>query len=718
MTGNYTVSDLLTISAATGLLAFFALASGYTLGWLLNLMGFRRHSRPEQVLMSIAFSLALCPIITYWLERFASITAVWGFYAAAGAGSVVLLGSRLRTPRGTWREPLLVFAIMGGWSVLGLFVLTDIQVGDRLYFPSAAYDYTIRAAFTSAITRTGVPPSNPLFFPGHAVSLHYHYFWLIICSLLNRIGAPAIGARQAVIAGSLWSGVALIGMIPLYLRFFATGAPSALWRRSLLGIGLLAVTGLDILPTVLLASAGAVYPSIEWWNTGAMAWVGAALWVPHHPAALIACLMGFLILWDASVNQSATRDCLLGAVVAGLAFATAAGTSIYVALVFAVFLASWLLLHLIQRKIRDVLYLAISGVASLAFTAPFLMELRSANAGGSFVEFAVRRFPISALFLPPSWRGSWVDLQSLLLLPLNYFLEFGFFFAIAILWCAKHRVLRQPLKGEQWAGLLMVASSVLVCTFLRSSSIASNELGIRGLLVAEFMLLIWAVEIMEDWGKRGEEPATPGMRSNKKLLKVLLVLGVAGSVYEIGIARTYGILVDHGTLQYSMFSPDRQLGKRTYALRQAYDQLRAISPRDAVVQHDPKASFGDVFHGLYAERQSAASGILCGATFGGDGKLCPQVIIPINEIFDKPEAFDPAAVNALCRKLAINYLVVKDTDRAWHDNSGWAFRSVPVLANQFARIYACGKEKGAPTGARLADPTDKSSAHFNAGLLH
>jgi hypothetical protein len=43
---------------------------------------------------------------------------------------------------------------------------------------------------------------------------------------------------------------------------------------------------------------GSPVPTIEWWNPEQVtAWFTAALWVPHHVAALIACLMGFLLLW-------------------------------------------------------------------------------------------------------------------------------------------------------------------------------------------------------------------------------------------------------------------------------------------------------------------------------------------------------------------------------------------------------------------------------------
>ena len=54
------------------------------------------------------------------------------------------------------------------------------------------------------------------------------------------------------------------------------------------------------------------------------------------------------------------------------------------------------------------------------------------------------------------------------------------------------------MPRRERAAVLMVVSSVLACTFLRSNAITSNDLGWRGFMIAQFILLLWAVAIWRD----------------------------------------------------------------------------------------------------------------------------------------------------------------------------------------------------------------------------
>ena len=123
--------------------------------------------------------------------------------------------------------------------------LIDIQLGDRLYFSPTIHDYSVRGPITAAISREGVLPLNPFFFPGRAVPLRYHYFWYILCGAVQNIAGAAIAPRHALIAGTVWCGLALMAIVPLYLRFFDPKGPEGIRRRSLIGVALLGVTGLD-----------------------------------------------------------------------------------------------------------------------------------------------------------------------------------------------------------------------------------------------------------------------------------------------------------------------------------------------------------------------------------------------------------------------------------------------------------------------------------------
>src|ERR1019366_381019 len=306
------------------------------------------------------------------------------------------------------------------------------------YFSVIDFDYSVRIAFTHSIGAFGLPARNPFFFPGHAAALRYHYFWMIPCAQIYRLGMPLVDARAAFIAGTMWVGIGLISLIPLYLRLFGS-APQALLRRSRIGIALLAVTGLDIVPTLLfvwLSRAGVVRgmsPSVEWWNEQVDGWLYTMLWEPHYTCSLIACLTGFLIVWSLPPQASRLRRIVSG-FIAGMAFATAAGCGIYVAMVFAVFLGLWLVVTVARKGWREAETLVIAGAVAVTLIQPFIASLRdssSAAPGPRLLEFTVRAFvPVDMalqLSLNRSWQRYAIDL---LFLPLNYFIELGVFFVV------------------------------------------------------------------------------------------------------------------------------------------------------------------------------------------------------------------------------------------------------------------------------------------------
>lgn len=695
---HYTLADLLTISLASLSYALFGLAPGYVLAWLTNLFQFRRRTWAERMLISVAGSFAWFPIIVYWAGRFLSMTAVWLVCAAMWGGLVGLFIREFRDrpqnsePSSPGRGGGILLA-MAAWLVVGLMTLADLQVGNRLYPPTVAYDYNIRVAFVAALSRDGIPPANPLFFPGHAVPLRYHYFGLLASSLVNRLAAPLVGARQALIAGTLWTGLALMAVIALYCRFFSS-RPGNSWRRSVIGIALLTITGIDIIPVGLMAWAGFLVPSLEWWNEPVMSWVHALLWVPQHVAGLVACLFGFLVLQHSS--QEAPRERWLAVVAAALSFATAVGTSIYVSFAFAVFMAVWTMLNWAWKDYGELKTLLASGGMAALLSLPYLLDLRADSAGGPFLLFDVRYFAFTdALLNGLSVHDPWVRRAvDLLALPVNYLFELGFFFVVGVWWLRKVRSRRQPMTREQVAGLAMVGSTLVLCSLVRSGVIGNNDLGWRGPLVAQFMLLIWAAEGIEEWWSRGRTSAPTELgRFAQVGVAVLLCLGLAGSMYEVGMTRIFPILSDSGLAKsHAWLAPDRQFGQRAYALRQTYEDLSHRLPPGAIVQHNPNVFVGDLFYGMYADRQSAAGIVQCGAVFGGELRACLEVIRPLSELFTMPELFDAARVREMCRRFSIDILVVKDTDRAWTARSGWPSELRPMGANRFARVYTCSPE--------------------------
>jgi hypothetical protein len=675
---NFTVADLAATLAAVCLYPLFVFIPGYVAAWAGDLFDFRRRTLIFRIALSVPLSIALCPIVIYLVGRLVSMHAVWGLYAACWIGFVPAIlwdlrqgGLRLRIDRKWW--------IFGGfalaWLVLALFSSVDFAFGARDYFPTIAFDYAVRGQFVHAITATGIPPANPFYFPGHSVPLRYHYFWLLLCSLVEQAGGAFVGPRRAWMGGTVWGGIGFLAVVTLYLRLFAYQGAASLRRRLLVAFSLACITGLDILPTALLwllratGMRNAVFLSVEFWNEQVDGFVWTSLWTAHHLAGLIACLTAFLLLSEAPRK-------LHYALWAGVALATAAGSSIYVAFAFAVFLAAWGVVTMVRRWWRETVALAIAGAAGLALLLPYALDLRGPGKSGNPIEVWVRPLhPASLIFQAMQFSPPLIALGNALLLPLNYFLEFGFFFLAAVVWWRLRRKNPAPLSRSELALAVMVAASTTVCTFLRSSVIANNDLGWRGFLIAQFALLLWGVDVLMDSG-----------RPRRALLSGLLILGAAGTTYDVLILRLFPILADVGvTAKFPWMPPDPDLGRRNYAGREAFEWTTRATPAGAVIQFNPKVTFQDMPAFLYSARRFAAANQSCMSAFGGDPALCPGMVEKLNLLY----AGSPAPLASVCGNLPIDILVAKDTDPAWADRQGWVWSSQPVYANDYYRVFRC-----------------------------
>jgi hypothetical protein len=694
---NFTASDIVATSVAFVLFSLFAFVPGYVLSWALDLLGFRSRTVLGRFVISVPVSIAAFPVLTYLAWHW-SLTAVWVLHGVCWLAFCVLLFDRWKRPMLS-RRIVILCVIGAAWVVVGMFCLIDLQIKNRLYFPTVSYDYMLRVAITSSITRSGVPPNNPYFSLGQAFPLRYHYFWFLPCSLVDRLGGGLVGARQAMIAGTLWCGIGLMALVPLYLRFFQPKGAGDLEKRTLVGIALLSVTGLDLVPTAMRSVIrGGVLESIEWWNTPIMAWIHAVVWVPHHLAALIACFTGFLVVYHSLQRRDANRNNRTTAAIAGgVMFASAVGLSIYVTFVFAAALGVLVVILMLNRYRAEATLFTLSGAVAAAVSVPYLLDLsggtgRSFSLGdaagstgaGPLFQFTVRSFMVPDRIVETMWPGRpWlVPAANLLLLPLNYFLELGLFSMVGIV-MLKRLVHQERLQLAHLSALAIAMTSVVVCTFLRSSVITNNDLGWRGFLVAQFVLLLWAAELWDEGFFLAPARAA--------LIGTFLFFGVAGSIYELTMVRFYTLIADHFAVPRDAWFPaDHHLGERAYDMRMLYEEIQLKLPPTAVLQHNPNQMLGDVFHGLYADRQLAVETPECGVVFGGNVNRCHAALPSISNIFDNTTPLEWSRVEALCRDTSISALVVKNTDQVWADQGSWVWTQQPLLANQHARAFLCG----------------------------
>ena len=702
-TVNYTLADL--SGSALGCLLFLPilLSPGYVAAWLTGVFGFRTLTAPWRLLISLPLSVAIGPIVIYlagdvlaggnqWLP-------VYGLYAASFLIWLALLcglGAHETLPRwlaGLWRVPRVWRFIPAAWLLVAIGSLVNVEFHNRLYLSFSDFDHTTRAAITDAISRTGVRPLNPFYDPGSPAPLRYHYFWFLLCSLVTQMSGRLVSSQQAIIASVVWCGWSLIALVPLYMRFLCEYSGAALRRCSLVAVGLFTVTGLDLIPlAIYYVLFGTVLPELEWWNEQVASWYGSLIWVPHHVGALVAGLIGFLVLWDAGTTTSLRRR-IAGSTLAGLAFASGTGTSVYVTLVFVIFLCVWFLVTLTRRWWNHTAALLMTGAVSILCVRPYLHSLAGGTAGAvsSFAHFEVRQFyPLIVMTQGATFTPLQVAMMRLAALPLNYFLELGFFGIASIVFLAGLRKSR-PLRPGVIAAITLAAVSVLVSTFLRSSTLEGNDLGWRGFLPAQFIMLLWAAELMAQRGARAEA-ANKSFHSwwlRSSVWAPLILMGVLGTCYEVVMLRTYFVLNDANIIQPSFHAPDRSFGARALELRQAYDALDQILPRTAHVQASPEGRYFDFYFGLYSNKQTVVLDKACGTVFGGDPVPCPAAYADVSAIFGGGPNTNWQTVQATCRRLSIDALIVTDLDRAWGFQS-WAWQTTPVISGDHVRVYLPG----------------------------
>ena len=694
---NFTVSDLLLSAQAFALMPLFVFIPGYVLGWLLHVLDFRRRSFCEQVLLSTPLSLAVCPIATYLVWLSASVGAVWFIYGCCWALFPVVLvfqargfrWSELRVSRYTW----IALGIVAAWCLVVLLSLVDLQIQHRLYSSVAAIDYGVRVPITQALAQKGPPGFNPFFYPGREVPLRYHYFWMLLCSLPVRLFG--IRALHAMWGATPWCAIGLMSMIPLYLKFFL-GRLANLRRQTVIGMSLLAVTGLDIIPTAAqyVTVPLQIQGDMEWWNEQVSSWMDSVLWNPHHVSALVVCLLGFLLLWN--VRSTSWRDKIIAIVIAGAAFATACGLSVFVTFTFAVFMAVWLLVTLHEQKWPVAGLLSLSGVLAVCLALPLLKTLLAPAGAGGFAVFGIRPFYTADVVLRLFGVKSPLAYQavSLFALPLSYFFELGLFGAVALFRLRDIRRKVLPLSDAEKASWVMILVSLLIATFMQSSVLGNpNDLGWRAFLPFQFITLLWAIPLVESWLYRaGDEPVcapTSGpLTIRHSWLVAFLVLGLIGTFYQVVCLRTYAIGVEKGKVMApDWLEDDANLGKRQFAIRELYETINEKLPKDIIVQQNPLSLHWNE-HSFYNERQRVAAVPGCGVKLGGDPRDCMGVMRRVFSLYRIPNTIQD--LDSVCRALSIDVLVATDLDYVWADRRSWVWRTTPIVANKFARAFACG----------------------------
>ncbi len=680
----FTLQDILGITLAFCFFPLVIVFPGYVFGWIFNLFEFRKRLLPARFAISLLLSIAISPIFYYLLSSLFSLVAAVIATALIAVIFMILFIYEKPSMRkdGPWR---IFFWVFLGWFALAVFSLIDLQQGSHeLYFSVASFDHMTRVSIVDAMTRTGVPPINPSYYPGHYVKLTFlYFFWYILGSIIDFIGGSFIDARTAFFASIIWCGFALMAMIAFYLRLRDRRDQGKIWQRAFIGVVSLSITGLDILPALTaMRSGGGAIGDLEHWNEQITAWFGSLVWVPHHVASLIAGFVGVMLLHSVW-GQSRARQ-FTALVFSGVAFASAFGLSVWVTFVFVLFWGIWMLFLYLQKEQRALLIpMFIAGVVALLLAGTFLLGLLSGGSGGeagaSPIALTVRSFyPLDAFLENSSLL--WKFLIRLVFLPLNYLLELGFFALVAFVWLKLHK---NDLRKNPYyfAEILLLGVSFFIGTFTRSTLIGNNDLGWRAWLPGQFILLIWGVDVLSQfiWPSQKLPVLSPTTKYN---LVVLAGIGIATTMLDVTLLR-FGYRFAYGS----------EVGHQIYSARQAYTVINQTLPEDAIVQSNP-ANMADRSSGLYGMHQSAISDR---TSYGVPLDEYYSMVDAVAEIFNSQNSKDWNNLDALCDEHFINVIVISEKDPLWTSLDMLEMQRTPLYTDDYTAAYFCGSKNASPT---------------------
>ena len=670
----------------------------------------------ERIFWSVPLSLAVSTISCVLIGKFLSLSAAVAFLLASGALWLGVLGREWLQLHNSGKKWTIGWRPLGGtalmlailWIAVALLLLVDFQSGQHLFMSLTIFDHGMRVNWTEAILRTGVPPVNPLYLYHHAATMRYYYFWYVVCAAIVQMAH--LPARAVFISSCVWAGFALTALTGLYLKhFLAAGA--RLRQQFLRAIALFMVTGLGICVNLwsifYLHRAGSVY--LEVWRLGQItSWLDSLLWVPHHIAGMVCCMLAFLLAWMAGKEDAHNRIATIALI--AVALASAFGLSIYVAFGFFLVMLAWGFWQVaIQRTPRPALLLAAGGAGAAVLLVPYLWELTHTASGmssGSVFQFAVREtvppdgLLASHLFqqLSSGYPLVALNLAKLLLLVPGYAVELGFYLAVLLIYLIPAWRGRTTLTPAQRSLVFIAVTTIVLISVVRSGVLNINDFGWRAALLVQFPLLLLASEVITGWSiadRKGTAPADlAGLPHNtprwlRSITALALVLGAFTSLGQALLMRfTLAGASEHTS---AVYKPEAaSIPHKAYISSIGYAQLDAAVPRDAIVQYNPASPnpFWNAMDWLGVDHQSVIVGdeSSCGAEFGGDPSGCPAMAAAIDAVYNGATA-DQA--RATCRQYGIHYLVARIYDPAWNDRNGWVWTLRPVVSDEEFRALDC-----------------------------
>ena len=228
-------------------------------------------------------------------------------------------------------------------------------------------------------------------------------------------------------------------------------------------------------------------------------------------------------------------------------------------------------------------------------------------------------------------------------------------------------------------------------SFLYSTVEGINDLGIRGWLLGQFVLLIWATDVIQKW-LDGKTP-TPknifdviGKQSQiGKAMQFILIIGVLTTTLEAFYTRMWPILVDWNVAGFpNTLSPDTNFGARNYDAKLAYEYININLPLTAIIQYNPNI-YLDRPSGLYGERQVAISDR---TSYGIPLTTFQAMQKDVATIFEHDTTWEE--IDKKCIQYSVDALVIDDLDPLWQRLPELEIQRNPLYQNQRYSVIACG----------------------------
>ena len=669
--------DIVEVLAATAVMPLLLFLPGYAIASLLFARKVESQQRIITCAWAVVLSFATMPVLVYLAALCGSLV-----FPAVLVLTLDVIGLRQLFHAGHLRIHAKTLGWMSIWLLFVLIETIDLPWRGHLYVSGMVLDHSYRVAFIQTIATHGIPPPNPLFFPGGPQPLRYYYFWYALCALPVRF--LHLEPRAVLIASCFAAGVALVSIVWLYMESLFAG------RGKRIAAALLAITGLDVLVVIANTATGVPLDiDPEWWSHDQVtSWMDTVLWVPHHTAALVAALTALLLLWRTPATQGSRRSWPM-IVLAGLGIASTFGLSVYIGITLVLLVGMWSLWLLKEGDRTKALPMAVALMISALAAFPLLRELsgRVGSGGGFPITFGIREMVNVSLFtgMLPSSLQAHPQITStvlrLILLPVGYFVEFGAFgVAFVIAWMQNRRSPAAP--GSPRRNLLFLTfASLLISTCIRSTAIQNNDFGYRSVLLTQFFLLLFTADVIAQWRSRGGKW---NLRSG--LLAAMLAVGLLSSVFQIAVLRLFSFRSPHSA-------------EIALDLREGYQRLQTIATPTDVIGWPVPPPLSDrlqnerilhALHLLYAGHQTVATDDDCGAPFGGNPALCGDLQRDLRRL---DRGIDKTAAVNICNQWGIRYLVATESEPVWTQKEAWPWTLPPVVRLPHMQVVTCGETK-------------------------